>query len=160
MQMSEIVTMTRDEVRLCSMLAIERWLIKYGSTNKASYEQGKTNGHLEHELNATIRSMVAEWAAAKYFKVSWNMPCYPNSEHPNRKDLPDVGYNGEVRTVRTRDSIAYWGKDKGKILIGCKVLDVDYYSKVEIYGSFEPTFEDGHYDQQSDCYRVPVGQFK
>ena len=158
--MSILVTLSKDEVRLCAMLAIERWLIKYGSSDKLSYAQGKTAGHLEHDLNAEVRSMAAEWAAAKHFKVAWNVPCYPNSEHPNRKDLPDVGNNGEVRTVRTRDSIPYWDKDRGKIIIGCKVVDSDYYSKVEIYGSFEPTFEDGHYDPQSDCYRVPLEQFK
>lgn len=158
--MSIVVKLSKDEVRLCAMLAVERWLIKYGSADKTSYAHGKITGQLEHNLNAEVRSIAAEWAVAKHFKIAWNVPCYPNSEHPNRKDLPDVGNDGEVRTIRTRNSIPYWAKDKGKIIIACKVTDLNYYSEVEIFGHFEPTFQVDHYHQDEDCYRAPLEDFK
>ena len=157
--MSVFITLTKDEVRLCSILAVERWLIKWGSVNKLSYAQGKENGVLEHDLNANVRSITAEWAVAKHFGVVCSVPVYPNSDHPTRKDLPDVSHNGEVRTVRTRTSIPYWEKDRGKLLIGCKVIDADYYSEVEIFGHFKPTFEAAHFDDASQSYRVPIGEF-
>tara|TARA_R110000868_G_scaffold140918_1_gene356950 strand:- start:111 stop:539 length:429 start_codon:yes stop_codon:yes gene_type:complete len=139
-------------------MAVERWLMKRNSMSTPSYVQGQENGALQHELNANIRTIAAEWAVAKHYGWTWSVPWYPNDQHTKRKGLPDVGERGEVRTVRTRNAIPYWLKDKGKLIIGCKVVDEDYYATIEIYGTFEPVFDENHFVPDADCYRMPVSQ--
>jgi hypothetical protein len=144
------------------MLATERWLAKFGSTDKPNYAQGKADGKLEHELLANVRANICEWAVAKQYNQSWNVPWYPNALHPQRKSLPDVGNNYEVRSVRTQNSIPFWDKDKDNYIFGAKVLETDYYSKVEVYGYVEPTkyMTDEWYDSYISGWRVPVTEFK
>lgn len=157
-----IVQLSKDEVRVCTLLANERWLAKFGSTDKPNYAQGKADGKLEHELLANVRANVCEWAVAKQYNQSWNVPWYPNALHPQRKYLPDVGKNYEVRSVRTQTSIPFWEKDKDNYIFGAKVLDTDYYSEVEVYGYVEPTqyMTDDWYDSYISGWRVPVELFK
>lgn len=107
-----IVTLTKDEVRVCANLAVERWLAKMGSVDRPNYAAGKRLGKLEPEINANIRANVAEWAVARTYNMQWSVPWYPNELHGQRKDIPDVG-DVEVRTVRTRDSIPFWKKTQG-----------------------------------------------
>ena len=94
--------------------------------------------------------------------TAWNVPWYPNELHPRRAKLPDVGTNFEVRTVRTRDSIPFWSKDNGKILVGTKILDEDYYSQVEVYGWCNPEeYASATYrDETIGGWRVPVTELK
>ena len=144
------------------MLATERWLAKFGSTDKPNYAQGKADGKLEHELLSNVRANVCEWAVAKQYNQSWNVPWYPNSLHPQRKSLADVGVNYEVRSVRTQTSIPFWEKDINNYIFGTKVLDSDYYSEVEVYGHIVPTdyMADEWYDSYIEGWRVPVEFFK
>lgn len=128
------VTLSKDEVRVCTQLAVERWLMKFGSTDQPNYDAGKKDGRLEHELLANVRTIVAEWAVAKATNKPYNLPWYPNSLHPHRKHLPDVGGNMEIRTVRTQDAVALWKKDAGKAIVACRVTDSEYFTKVEVYG--------------------------
>lgn len=156
-----IVELTRDEVRVCSLLAVERWLTKFDSVDRPNYAVGKRLGKLEPEINANIRANVAEWAVAKTYNLHWSVPWYPNSYHKQRKDIADVG-ELEVRTVRTQDSIPFWKKDAGRTIVGAKVLDEEYYSKVEIYGSFKADdyMNDEYYEVGIDGWRVPVEQMR
>ena len=152
------VQITTDELRVCSNLAIERWLMKRNSIDRENYAQGKADGRLEPEINANIRSIVAEYAVAKATNKAWNVPWYPNELHPYRKNLPDVGDKGEVRTVRTQDAFPVWNKDKGKVIIGCRIQDTEYFSEVEIFGYIDADDvigKNGLYDSYSNCWRVP-----
>jgi hypothetical protein len=150
--------MTVDEVRLCTMLATERWLTKINSVDRPNYAKGKAEGRLEHELLATIRANICEWAVAKHYNVSWNVPWYPNDMHPQRKHIADIGKNGEVRSIRTQTSIPFWEKDKGKYIFGAKVIDAHNYTTVEIYHYFiaDDYMLPEYYDNQTMGYRVPV----
>jgi hypothetical protein len=156
-----IVHLTKDEVRVCTLLAVERWLTKFGSIDRPNYAYGKQTGRLEPEINANIRANVAEWAVAKMYNLQWSVPWYPNELHKARKDIPDVG-NVEIRTVRTRDSIPFWRKDINKKIVGVKVLDEEYYSSVHIYGSFNANdyMKPEYADAQIDGWRVPVSEIK
>lgn len=116
------------------MMAMERWLMKFGSTDRPNYAEGKKDGRLEPELMANVRTIVAEYAVAKATNKVYNFPWYPNELHPHRKHLPDVGGNIEVRTVRTYDEVPMWRKDAGKAIVACKVPDTEYFSEVEVYG--------------------------
>jgi hypothetical protein len=155
-----IVNLTKDEVRVCTLLAVERWLTKFGSIDRPNYADGKKAGRLEPEINANIRANVAEWAVAKAYNLQWSVPWYPNELHPQRKDIPDVGHNLEIRTVRTQDSIPFWKKDTGKTIVGVKVIDEEYYSQVQIYGSFvaDNYMTDEYYRADIGGWRVPVEQ--
>ena len=110
---------------MCTHPAIERWMEKKGSVDKPNYAKGKANGVLEHELLANVRANICEWAVAKHYNLSWNYPLYPNDIHKDRKDLPDVGIDGEVRSIRTQTSIPFWSKDINKRIYGTKVLDTE-----------------------------------
>jgi len=156
-----IVTLTKDEVRVCANLAVERWLAKMGSVDRPNYAAGKRLGKLEPEINANIRANVAEWAVARTYNMQWSVPWYPNELHRQRKDIPDVG-DVEVRTVRTRDSIPFWKKDVGRTIFGVKVTDEEYYSTVEIYGSFKADdyMTDEYYQADINGWRVPLSQIQ
>jgi hypothetical protein len=157
-----IIELSKDEVRVCTTLAVERWLAKFGSTDKPNYAKGKEDGKLEPEINANIRANVCEWAVAKCYNLSWNVPWYPNELHRIRYGLPDVGNNIEVRSVRTMDSIPFWEKDLDKIIVGTKCLDTSYYSKVEVYGHINPLDfnKPEYYDNYIQGWRVPTDMFK
>jgi hypothetical protein len=62
--------------------------------------------------------------------------------------------------VRTQNSIPFWKKDAGKTIVGVKVLDEEYYSEVQIYGSFiaDNYMTDEYYRADIGGWRVPVEQ--
>lgn len=152
-----IITLSQEEVRVCTMLATERWLTKYQSVDRPNYAKGKAEGRLEHELLANVRANVSEWAVAKAFDLPWNVPWYPNELHPTRKAIPDVG-ECEVRTIRTARAIPFWAKDLKKRIYGTKVLDEEYYSQVEVYGWFDEntSLALAYRDESINGWRMPV----
>lgn len=162
--MTTVITLTVDEVRVCTLIALERWILKKDSIDRPGYATGKRFGALEHELLANIRANVAEYAVSKYHGLPWTFPWYPNDEHQRRKAHPDVGTNIEVRTVRTRDSIAVWQKDvtKNAVIVAAKVTDDDYFTTVEIYGWFRA--KDANRiewrEPQIAGWRIPLSEFK
>lgn len=159
--MAIIVPLTQAEVRVCTLLAVERWLTKFGSEDRPNYAAGKRFGKLEPEINANIRANVAEWAVAKQYNLAWNIPWYPNELHKQRKNIPDVG-DFEIRTVRTQPAIPFWKKDAGRIVYGVKVLDEEYFSLVEIYGWFEASnfMKDEYADPSIEGWRVPLDELQ
>jgi len=159
--MSTIVKLSKDEVRVCTLLAVERWLTKFGSIDRPNYAEGKANGQLEPEINANIRANVAEWAVAKHYNINWNVPWYPNELHGARQEIPDVGMTGEVRTIRTQNGIPVWRKDAKKLIIGAKVLDREYFSEVEIFGWYpaHQAFKNEWKDDKINGWRIPIGEF-
>lgn len=156
-----IIQLTKDEVRVCTLLAVERWLTKFGSVDRPNYAAGKRLGKLEPEINANIRANVAEWAVARTYNLQWSVPWYPNEYHKQRKNISDVG-DLEIRTVRTQDSIPFWKKDSGRTIVGVKVLDEEYYSQVEIYGAFKADdyMNDTYYKADIEGWRVPIEQIR
>lgn len=157
-----LVSLTKEEVRLCADMALNRWMMKWGSTDRPNYD-GENKKKLEPEISANVRAIVAEYAVAKFYKLPHVVPFYPNNEHYFRKDIPDVLNNIEVRTVRTRDAIPVWKKDNRPhlMIVGTHVVDRDYYSEVDIYGwiSAEECFKKEWYWAPEDSYRVPKEAF-
>ncbi len=152
-----IVRLDQNEVRVCTLLAVERWLTKFDSEDRPNYAAGKRAGRLEPEINANIRANIAEWAVAREYNMQWSVPWYPNELHGKRKNIPDVG-DVEVRTIRTQNAIPFWKKDAGRIIFGVKVLDEEYFSMVEIFGSFraDDFMTDEYADPSIGGWRVPV----
>lgn len=153
-----IIILSKDEVQFCTQAAVQRWFMKFGSTDRPNYAEGKINGKLEHELLASIRTLVAEWAVAKHFNLTWTFPVYPNELHSGRSKLPDVGVNGEVRTIRTQSGIPYWSKDANKIIYGAKVIDQEYFQKVKLFCPFNAneSMKDEFKDESIQGWRMPI----
>lgn len=157
------VQMTKDEVDFFSTIALKRWLEKWGSQDQPNYAKGKTEGRLEHEVTANIRTILSEWAVAKEYNFVMNVPWYPNSLHSQRGRLPDVGGNIEVRSARTRDCIAVWSKDEGKVIFGVRCLDSDFFSEFEILGAIsfdEVILHPEWQDSQFGGWAVPLHALK
>jgi hypothetical protein len=160
--MSKIVKLSKEEVRACADIALNRWMMKWGSVDRPNYA-GDNKVKLEPEIAANVRSIVAEYAVAKLYKQAFTFPFYPNEEHPFRKDIADVGTNIEVKSVRTRDQIPVFPKDirDGFILVGARVLDRDYYSEVEVFGwiKMEDVQRDEWLYAPEGSWRIPLDQF-
>ena len=155
-----IVYLTERDVGMCVDLAKTRWLIKADSEDRSNYATGRASGVLEHDLIAGIRSNCAEYAVALFTNQSWVVPVYENEYHPDRKSLPDVGLDGEVRTIRTQTGIPFWKKDEGKMIYGARVLDDKYFSEVELFQPFraDDFMIDEYLDPAIDGWRVPIEQ--
>ena len=137
-------------------------MMKFGSIDRPNYA-GDNKRYLEPEIAANVRTIVAEYAVAKVYKLPFTFPFYPNEEHSFRKDFSDVGVNVEVKSIRTRDEIPVFPKDirDGWILVGARVLDGDYYSQVEVYGWLpmeEVTKDEWQYEPEGS-WRVPLTAF-
>jgi hypothetical protein len=160
--MSQIVTLTQPEVRACADIALNRWMMKWGSIDRDNYA-GDNKKFLEPEIAANVRTIVAEYSVAKLYKQPLVFPFYPNSEHPYRKHFPDVMPNIEVKSVRTRDAIPVFPKDveKSGILVGVRVTDRDYYSHVEVYGwlPVEECNKPEWFYEPERSWRVPLDAF-
>jgi hypothetical protein len=156
-----IVELSKDEVRVCTQLATERWLTKWESIDRPNYAQGKANGKLEHELLASIRANVCEWAAAKHYGLTWSVPWYPNHEHWARRHLPDIGTTTEVRSVRTATAIPIWEKDEDKVIVATQCLDLESFSQVFVYGMTisTPYMVDEYFDESIGGWRIPLDEF-
>lgn len=155
-----IVNLSKEEVRMCADMALNRWMMKWGSEDRPNYTD---KSKLEPEIAANVRSIVAEYAVAKLYKLPHVVPFYPNNEHYYRKNIPDVLNNVEVRTIRTKDAIPVWKKDQrsGLIVVGTYVVDKDYYSEVDVYGwiPVDDCFRSEWYYKPEDSYRVPKEAF-
>lgn len=158
--MSVIVALEDAEVRMCLDIAVNRWMMKVSSKNKPNYEEGKKAGKLEHQLVNDLRSILTEYAVAKYYALPHTLPFYVNSEHPRRVDHPDVGENIEVRTLRTAVEVPIWQKDvnKSAVVVAGRVVDMDNPREVELYGWIHSRFAtqpQWWFDEEQD-WRVPV----
>lgn len=158
--MSHIVQLSKEEVRACADIALNRWMMKFGSIDRPNYQD---KSKLEPEIAANVRTIVAEYAVAKLYKKSMSFPFYPNEEHAFRTEFPDVFPNIEVKSIRTRDEIPVFPKDihPGWVLVGARVLDRDYYSEVEVYGwlHMEECQRDEWRYAPEGSWRIPLDEF-
>ena len=159
--MSQVVKLSKEEVRACADIALNRWMMKFGSIDRPNYA-GDNKKFLEPEIAANVRTIVAEYAVAKLYKLPLTFPFYPNEEHSFRKDFADVGNKVEVKSIRTRDEIPVFPKDirPGWKLVGARVIDRDYYSEVEVYGwiNMEEMKDEWKYAPEGS-WRVPLEEF-
>jgi hypothetical protein len=165
------VVMEEPEIRVATMLAVERWRMKRDSTDKESYAIGKKQGLLEHELLANLRANISESAVSKYYALPWTTPFYMNSEHNRRWAHADVGASLEVRTLRTRSEVPFWEKDlqKGNLVVATHVSEFEYCTVVDILGWWDTkntVLEDSwkNIDYQTKkwdgSWRIPIDQLQ
>ena len=70
-----IVTLSKEEVRACADIALNRWMMKWGSIDRPNYA-GENKKFLEPEIAANVRTIVAEYAVAKLYKQPFVFPFY------------------------------------------------------------------------------------
>ena len=138
-------------------------MMKWGSIDRPNYA-GANKAKLEPEIAANVRTIVAEYAVAKLYKLPMTFPFYPNEEHKFRKDFADVGTHVEVKSIRTRDEIPVFPKDirDGWYLVGARVIDRDYYSEVEVFGWIPMEEIPGHDEwlyAPEGSWRIPLDEF-
>lgn len=157
-----MVTVSLDDlvIRQCSMLAVERWLMKKNSTDKASYADGRNKKYLEHDLVNSVRANVSEWAVAQYYALPWGGGItYPNSEHRRRRYVADVGANLEVRTRRTGGEFAFWPYETEKegFAVFTEVVDDITFEEVRILGwlPIEECSKPEWFDKDLGRYYIP-----
>ena len=152
-----IYKLTEKEVRFCADMALNRWLMKWGSEDNPTY---KDDRYKEPELMNNIRSIISEFAVAELWQLPHVTPFYENKQHYFRKDIPDVLPNLEVRTFRTIDAIPVKEKDKrdGLIIVGTHIANRHYFEEVQVLGwiKAEDCFRDEWYRDQEKLWRVPL----
>jgi hypothetical protein len=157
--MSQKYKLTKEEVRWCADMALNRWLIKWGSEDNPTY---RNDSYKEPELMNNIRSIVSEFAVAELWQLPHVSPFYENKQHYFRKDIPDVLPNLEVRTFRSIDAIPVKDKDKrdGLIIVGTHIANRHYFDEVEVFGwiKVEDCFRDEWWSKQEGLWRVPLNE--
>jgi hypothetical protein len=53
-----IVNLSKEEVRACADIALNRWMMKFGSIDRPNYA-GDNKQYLEPEIAANVRTIVA-----------------------------------------------------------------------------------------------------
>jgi len=97
-----VVTLTPWEKEWATRIGTARHEVNLTRGNAAWYDPAR----MEDNLTASIVAAVAELAVAKHTNRYWSGSIWPVEDHDRYKDLPDVGRNIEVRTVRTSPKAA------------------------------------------------------
>lgn len=98
------------EFEWAKTIGTQRHEVNLGRGDAAHYDTKR----MEDNLTASIVACVAELAVAKHCNRYWSGSIWPVADHHKYKDLPDVGRNIEVRTVRTSDAAAVRRRELGK----------------------------------------------
>jgi hypothetical protein len=153
-----IVKMLPTEIKASKVLAELLAEEKKSSQNTDNYQRGVDAGALLPDVEAATRSNLAECAVAYLLKESWNMPLYSNRLHYIRKNIPDVGSDIDVKSLRTDFRLPVIEKDRGRRIYGCHVSED--YETVEILGwihsvdAMKPEFYVE--ERKFKGYRVPL----
>lgn len=157
-----IVTLSKEEVRACADIALNRWMMKWDSTDRPNYA-GANKAKLEPEVTANIRTIVTEYAVSKLYKTPLVFPFYDNSEHAWRSKFPDVMPNFEVKSIRTKDAVPLFKKDNkpGYLLVGTFVLNTTTFAEVDVFGwlPIEEGFKDEFWSPSEGFWRIPKDKF-
>lgn len=157
-----IVNLSKDEVRACADVSINRWMMKWGSVDRPNYA-GANKSKLEPELMANMRTIVTEYAVSKLYKTPLVFPFYDNSEHSWRSKFPDVMPNFEVKSIRTKDAIPLFKKDNkpGYFLVGTFVTDTNTFSEVDVWGwmPIEDGYKEEFWSPNEGFWRIPRENF-
>lgn len=157
-----IVNLTKEEVRACADVALNRWMMKWDSVDRPNYA-GANKAKLEPEVTANIRTIVTEYAVSKLYKTPLVFPFYDNSEHAWRSKFPDVMPNFEVKSIRTKDAIPLFKKDNkpGYLLVGTFVMNTNTFAEVDVFGwmPIEDGYKDEFWSANEGFWRIPKDKF-
>jgi hypothetical protein len=108
-----IISLHPWEYEWASHVGARRFIENWNKQNAAHYDQKR----MEDDRTAQVAACVAELAVAKHVNQFWSGHVWHGTHHSRYKDLPDVGFNIEVRRLRTKKSAAVRKHQVGKGLI-------------------------------------------
>jgi len=95
-----IVELETWEYQWANHVGIARFTANWGKGNAAYYRTEL----MEDDRTAQVAAAVTELAVAKHTNRYWSGSYWDAADHDLHKHKPDVGFNIEVRRVRTRDA--------------------------------------------------------
>ena len=95
-----IVDLETWEYQWANHVGIARFTANWGKGNAAYYRTEL----MEDDRTAQVAAAVTELAVAKHTNRYWSGSYWDAVDHDLHKHKPDVGFNIEVRRVRTRDA--------------------------------------------------------
>jgi hypothetical protein len=128
-----IVKIEKWEYERANAVGIARCTARWGSKDAPHYAD---KARQEDNRTAEVAAALCELAVAKLTNRYWHGHVWHHTEHQKYRDLPDVGYNIEVRRLRTRDTVAIrrHQNDKSNLIVfAARVIGAEMDS-VEVYG--------------------------
>lgn len=101
------------EYEWASHVGARRYIENWHKRDAPHYDRSR----MEDDRTAQVAACVAELAVARFINQYWSGHVWRNVEHLERRKLPDVGENIEVRRLRTRESAAVRKHQVGKGLV-------------------------------------------
>jgi hypothetical protein len=101
------------EYEWASHIGTRRIIANWGKADAPHYKRNR----MEDERTASVAGCVAELAVAKATNRYWSGHVWEAKDHKRYRDCPDVGYNIEVRRIRTRREAAVRRHQVGKGLV-------------------------------------------
>jgi hypothetical protein len=108
-----IIDLASWEYEHVNHVGIGRYTANWDKQDAAYYDKSR----MQDDRTAQVAAAACELAVAKHVNQYWSGSVWHKEYHNRHKNMADVGYNIEVRRVRTRNSVAVRSKDLGKGLI-------------------------------------------
>ena len=159
-----IITLEAWEYEMASLVGARRYTANWGKDNAPWYDAER----MEDDRTAQVAACVCELAVAKATNRYWSGHVWPANEHRARRDTPDVGYNMEVRRVRTslHAAVRRHQVGKGLVLFVAQAIPPEF-REVQVLGwiDMDEAWEKGvpsSYDSEgtrllSPTHLTPVG---
>jgi hypothetical protein len=100
------------EYEHANRVGIGRYTANWEKQDAAYYDKSR----MQDDRTAQVAAAACELAVAKYINQYWSGSVWHKDSHEKYKTSADVGYNVEVRRVRTGSSVAVRQKDLGRCL--------------------------------------------
>lgn len=125
-----IVTLYPWEWTTCSDIGNKRHANNWTKKDSKNYTAGRLAGRIKPEQQASPRTVIGEFAVAKFTNQFWSPMNWHISEHAKYEPLPDVGHNTEVRTVMKEDGapkVHQHELGRGLVLWAAYVIPDEFY---------------------------------
>jgi hypothetical protein len=128
---SVTVTLETWEYEHACNVGIRRYTANWGKQDAPHYKKEL----MEDNRTALVAAAICEIAVSKHTNRYWHGHVWHASEHNKFRHLPDVGYNIEVRRIRTSPRVAVRRHQVGKGLViwAAKAVEPEF-REVELYG--------------------------
>jgi hypothetical protein len=126
-----VVELEPWEYEWVAHVGARRFIENWSKSDAVHYDRSR----MEDDRTAQVAAAACELAVAKWTNSYWSGHVWKAGDHQRLKDTPDVGFNIEVRRLRTRETAALRRHqlDKNLVLFVAKPLMPEIRA-VEIYG--------------------------
>ena len=126
-----LIELEKWEYEWASHVGIRRFTENWEKQDAAHYKRE----YMEDDRSAQVAAAIGELAVARVTNQYWGGHVWAGNRHVENKNRADVGYNIEVRRVRTSNNAAVRRRQLGKGLVLFVVRPVpDEFRSVEMLG--------------------------